>query len=105
MEVKSSKLIQCRSKAISTIFLHLITKFPFSRSKRKIIDRIPVPVRYVTAPVFGGPNLDILFVTSAGLEVDFRTGHVGNQIAPPAGHLFQIQMNVQGIPAYLPRLD
>lgn len=101
----SSKLIQCESKATSTIFLHSITKFSFSRSNRKIIDTIPVPARYVSAPVFGGPDLNILFVTSAGLEVDFRTGEVGNQLAPPAGQLYQIQMDVQGIPTYLPRLD
>lgn len=56
------------------------------------IDReIPLPVRQPTSCMFGGPNLDILFVTSARIGLDSETlrqePHNGKVLAiqPPAG--------------------
>lgn len=63
-----------------------------------------MPEKFVTGATFGGPKLDILFVTTANLPVNFRTGHVGDVLPTPAGYLFQIPMNVRGVRAYLPRI-
>lgn len=106
-----SKLIQC--KLLYLIFFKFVhfshvslryNIFVLFRSKREIVDKIEIPTRYITAPAFGGPNLDILFVTTASLPMDFRTGVAGKPLPPPAGYVFQVPMNVTGIPTYLPRV-
>lgn len=35
-----------------------------------IVLEIPIPAEQITSVAFGGPNLDILFVTSAAFEFD-----------------------------------
>jgi sugar lactone lactonase YvrE len=57
---------------------------------------IELPVERVTAPWFGGPNLDELYITSA------RTGLSADALAkqPHAGSLFVARPGVRGLPAF-----
>ena len=59
------------------------------------LDRlIDMPVRHVSCPCFGGPQLDILFVTSIS-----NSGNALKDDHPDAGALFAIQgAGVQGLP-------
>lgn len=54
---------------------------------------LPVPARQPTCPVFGGPDLDLLFVTSAWehLTAAERTSD------PQAGNLFVYRTNARGL--------
>lgn len=53
---------------------------------------VPFPCKQVTSAAFGGPNLDILYVTTAATARD------GVQ-APQAGHLFKVTgLGVKGLP-------
>lgn len=68
----------------------------------RIVETVNLPTPYVAAPTFGGPNLDILFVTTANLPVNFFTGQIGDPIRqPPAGNLFMIRgLCKRGVPSY-----
>lgn len=59
------------------------------------LDRlIDMPVRYVTCPCFGGPNLDILYVTSIS-----NSGNALKDDHPDAGALFAVHgTGVRGLP-------
>lgn len=57
----------------------------------KIMREIKMPVQRPTSCIFGGPNLDELFVTSAGEGLD-------KQQQPYSGDLFRIQTDVKGLP-------
>lgn len=65
--------------------------FSFNRSG-KILLEIDIPAKQVTSVAFGGPNLDILYVTTAATARD--------SVQPPlAGHLFQVTgLGVKGLP-------
>ena len=53
---------------------------------------IKIPAEQVTSVAFGGPNLDILYVTTAGKEFKSKQ-------PPPAGKLFKVTgLGVQGLP-------
>ena len=55
---------------------------------------IDLPVRFVTCPCFGGPNLDILYVTSIS-----NSGNALKDNHPDAGALFAIHgTGVRGLP-------
>ena len=62
---------------------------------------LPLPVSQPTCVAFGGPNLDLLFVTSAndGLSADARRRE------PRAGNLFVFQTDTRGIqePSFMPQ--
>ena len=58
--------------------------------------KIDLPVTQVTACAFGGPNLDILFITSAAQELD--AAELARQ--PLAGGLFSIKTPYQGVPSF-----
>jgi sugar lactone lactonase YvrE len=61
------------------------------------LDRfVPLPVTRPTSCAFGGSGLDLLFVTSARLGLDFRAR--GTQ--PLAGALFAFDVGVRGLPAH-----
>ncbi|CAD0201971.1 unnamed protein product [Chrysodeixis includens] len=49
-----------------------------------ILERIPIPAKEVTSVTFGGPNLDILYVTTG------RMGYGGPADPPPAGAVFAV---------------
>lgn len=73
-----------------------------SAKKRCVVDRIKMPVKYITAVAFGGPKLDTLYVTSANLPVNFSTGEIGALLRkPPNDHLFAIRgLGEKGILSY-----
>lgn len=77
----------------------MLTKFSriFS-STGKIELEIEFPSEQITSAAFGGPNLDILYVTSAATE---RSGPQ----PPPAGSLFKVTgLGVKGLPMNKVRL-
>lgn len=54
----------------------------------------------MSSPVFGGPNLDILFSTSASLPLGIYSGEVTDQnLTDSAGATFMIRgLNAKGLP-------
>ena len=62
----------------------------------QLLEKIDLPVTQVTACAFGGPNLDILFITSAAQELD--AAELARQ--PLAGGLFSIKTPYQGVPSF-----
>lgn len=57
-----------------------------------LLQEVPIPAKQVTSATFGGPNLDILFVTTASMNIN------GEQ-APPCGATFMvIGLGVKGHP-------
>jgi sugar lactone lactonase YvrE len=60
----------------------------------ELITRIKMPVEYPTCPIFGGPNLDELYVTSAW----YALGKERRREQPLAGDLFRIEVGIPGIP-------
>lgn len=64
--------------------IYFLNLFPLLQSTRRtgqLVDKYEIPAKQVTSVAFGGPNLDILFVTTAARGV----GHPDT-----AGHLYQI---------------
>lgn len=66
--------------------------FKINPTKRTIELEIKMPCEQVTSCAFGGPNLDILFVTTAAHE------RAGIKQPPPAGRLFKITGLGKGTP-------
>ena len=62
-------------------------------STAQLLEKIDLPVTQVTACAFGGPNMDILFITSAAQELDAE--ELARQ--PLAGGLFSIKTPYQGV--------
>ncbi|XP_017785409.1 PREDICTED: regucalcin-like [Nicrophorus vespilloides] len=61
----------------------------------KLIQTIYFPAKQITACAFGGPNMDVLYVTSAKLVVK------GEEQPKPAGALFRVtRTGCRGIPGY-----
>ncbi|GBP54107.1 Regucalcin [Eumeta japonica] len=50
----------------------------------KLLQTVTVPVKNVTSVTFGGPNLDVMFLTTANLELN------GGVLEPPAGAVFKV---------------
>ncbi|CAG4928767.1 unnamed protein product [Colias eurytheme] len=60
----------------------------------KLLKKIPIPAEQVTSVIFGGPNYDILFVTSACVNID-------NKQKPAAGCTYMVTgLGVTGLPGY-----
>lgn len=51
--------------------------------KDELLQKIPIPVEQVTSVTFGGPKLDVLYVTTASMTI-------GSTQHPPAGALFKV---------------
>ncbi|KOB71073.1 Regucalcin [Operophtera brumata] len=49
----------------------------------KLLQKVPIPARQVTSATFGGPGLDVLYVTSASMNR-------GEEQKPPCGSTFKI---------------
>lgn len=65
----------------------------------KIDMEIKIPAEQVTSAAWGGPNLDILFVTTAGKE--FKSPQ-----PPPAGGLFRVSgLGVKGTKMFSANLN
>lgn len=62
----------------------------------QLLEQIPVPAKNVSSCVFGGKNLNELYITSArkGLDKDALTRY------PLTGGLFCLQTNVEGMPTF-----
>lgn len=59
---------------------------------KKVLREIPIPTNQVTSAAFGGPNLDILYVTTAGKP---------KPRPAPAGGLFKVTgLGVRGLPMH-----
>lgn len=66
---------------------------------------IPLPVAQPSSVMFGGPDLDELYVTSAGLEWKSPIAPDGhNYTIPRGGQLFRLRLEVQGKPEFLATL-
>jgi sugar lactone lactonase YvrE len=63
-------------------------------SAGKLALRVDLPVQYPTCPMFGGANLDELYVTSAWTDLGQERRHE----QPQAGDLFRIRAGVRGLP-------
>ncbi|CAH4037887.1 regucalcin-like [Pieris brassicae] len=65
-----------------------------------LLQKVPIPALQVTSVIFGGPNYDVLFVTSAKINVE------GKQQPPSAGCTFMVTgLGVKGLPGYNFRLN
>ncbi len=60
----------------------------------KVMQEIRLPVQRPTSCMFGGPNLDVLYVTSARL--DLSASDLASQ--PQAGDLFRLHVDAVGLP-------
>lgn len=71
-------------------------------NSRKIVSTIELPALQITSAAFGGPNLDILYVTSAA----FQPGAKDLPPHPkPAGAVFAVSgLGVRGLPMNKVRL-
>lgn len=60
--------------------------------KGKIVLEIPIPTEKVTSVAFGGPNLDILYVTTASIPVNATDIGLTSDSAQSefAGRLFKV---------------
>jgi len=69
----------------------------------EIVRRIPMPVPWITSVMFGGDDLDVIYVTSMG-KIDFlgpdAQAHFGNpEPKPNAGGIFAVSgTGVRGLP-------
>jgi sugar lactone lactonase YvrE len=61
-----------------------------------LLERIPLPAKKITCPTFGGPDLEELYVTSAG-------GHLPEE-GEGAGELMRLRPGVKGKPEYRSRI-
>jgi sugar lactone lactonase YvrE len=66
-----------------------ITRFDPGGAVERIL---PVPTAQVTKCAFGGPSLTTLYITTAAIGHD-------PTIDPMAGHLFQVETGIRGLPA------
>lgn len=63
----------------------------------KILRRIALPAECVTSVAFGGPNLDVLFVTTSRVSLTEAEGAK----QPAAGSVFAVvNLGVKGFPMY-----
>ena len=62
----------------------------------KLALRVDLPVQFPTCPMFGGANLDELYITSAWTELGQERRHE----QPQAGDLFRIRPGVRGLPEF-----
>lgn len=63
----------------------------------KPVLELSLPVQRVTAPTFGGPDLDVLYITTAWNELTLEQ----RQAQPLAGDLFVVHPGVKGLPESL----
>ncbi len=60
-----------------------------------LMQKIAVPAHNVTACAFGGPNLDVLYITTASVDMTEEE----KQLYPLAGSVFSVIPGVTGVPA------
>jgi sugar lactone lactonase YvrE len=62
----------------------------------QMLEQIPVPAKNVSSCVFGGENMNELFITSARVGLDEET----LQQYPLTGGVFRLETNVEGMPSF-----
>lgn len=69
---------------------------------KAIVQTIALPTPLIAAPAFGGPELDVLYVATSNLPIDYYSGVVSPPLRkPPAGNLFMIRgLSAKGAPSY-----
>jgi sugar lactone lactonase YvrE len=60
----------------------------------ELLEKVSLPVPNVTSCVFGGPDLDVLFITTARQEL----GEDALRQYPDSGNVFYVQTKVKGLP-------
>jgi sugar lactone lactonase YvrE len=60
----------------------------------KLMTQVELPAQFPTCPMFGGANLDELYITSAWTELGPERRHE----QPQSGDLFRIRAGVRGLP-------
>lgn len=81
----------CLHSRVNVNILIQIVYVVFCR-QGKVVLEIPFPAKQITSAAFGGPDMDILYVTTAATDRD------GKQ-PPLAGHLFKVTgLGVKGLP-------
>lgn len=75
--------------------------FHINLSTGRVLQKVPLPVALVQTLSFGGPHLDILFVTTTSYPFDIMTGGTADDpVTPLNGLLYQIKgLGVRGVPA------
>lgn len=63
----------------------------------EVLSRISVPAHNVTSCTFGGPNLDVLYITTASVDMTDEE----KQKFPLAGSVFKVTPGVSGVPLTL----
>lgn len=63
----------------------------------RMLESIPLPVARVSSCIFGGPQMDELYITTAKPE-PWDTEALENQ--PYAGGIFRVKVNTRGLPSY-----
>lgn len=65
-----------------------------------------MPTPLVLFPIFGGPDNDMMFVTTGALPMNFKNNRVlARRTDIPSGHILQIEgLGATGIPALRPAL-
>lgn len=74
---------------------------PAKRLHGTLIGKVILPVPNVTSCVFGGEDMDMLFITTARQELD----EDALKRFPESGHVFVAKVGVKGLPSnrfYLP---
>lgn len=69
----------------------------FDPETGEMMSKIPIPAHNVTACAFGGRDLDILYITTASVDMT----HDEQQGYPQAGSLFSVRPGVKGVPSTL----
>jgi sugar lactone lactonase YvrE len=62
----------------------------------ELLEQIPVPAKNVSSCVFGGKNMNELYITSARVGLDEAT----LQQYPLTGGVFRVETNVEGMPTF-----
>ena len=62
----------------------------------QLLERIPVPAKNVSSCVFGGKNMNELYMTSARVDLDEAT----LKQYPLTGGVFRLETNVEGMPMF-----
>ena len=63
----------------------------------ELLETIPVPAKNVSSCIFGGPEMNELYITSARQDLD----QAALEAYPLTGGLFRLKTDVQGLPTFL----
>lgn len=67
--------------------------FQFDSKTGDLLSKVEVPAHNVTSCAFGGKNLDIIYITTASIDM---TTEEQNQF-PFAGSIFKVKTDIKGV--------